>query len=297
MNVQFIKPNSERSPERVHGPGNTLVLMALVIALTLLMLSRTGRKRVAYSLVVGICGLAIIVSFERNLWVAAAVAFLLLLALPPRRWDVRGLIPLALAGALIVAMVLALNAYQVEEAASLVEGIWSRVEVMLTSRVDQVRTIEGRLVENQIAYARIRTSPLLGIGLGNRYYRYVDEAWSGTLTEDHPELPYYIHNAYAWIALKMGIPALLLLLGSLAAFLWQGYAAYRASHNHQYGPIHLGIALAGAAIMITSVIHPRLMRAEGALLLAIAMGLNESLKRIRLSETDPSPRMAEWDST
>jgi hypothetical protein len=96
-----------------------------------------------------------------------------------------------------------------------------------------------RVWEAEAMLPHIQKHPLAGLGLGANY--------KGWATAGRPELDRYVHNAYVFIAGKMGLPALAFLLLTIGAI----FAIGRRSANSDASPGVRIIGAAGAAMMIS----------------------------------------------
>ena len=107
---------------------------------------------------------------------------------------------------------------------------------------------------------------MLGIGLGADY-----KGVSGSTLR--PELNRYMHNAYLYMAGKMGLPALLFLLTSMAAI----FAIGRRLARSDASPWCRLVGAAGGVMMFrflfASVTEPHLMSDYGVINIAVAGAL------------------------
>lgn len=97
-----------------------------------------------------------------------------------------------------------------------------------------------RVWEAEAMLPHIQRHPLTGLGLGANYKNLAGSAV-------RPELDRYVHNAYLYIAGKMGLPALVFLLLAIGAI----FAIGRRSANSDASPGIRIIGAAGAAMMIS----------------------------------------------
>jgi hypothetical protein len=146
---------------------------------------------------------------------------------------------------------------------------FSAVLYRLTSvgeELDHGYSAQWRFWEVDAMLPHIQEHPLLGIGLGADY-----KGVSGSTLR--PELNRYMHNAYLYMAGKMGLPALAFLLVSMAAI----FAIGRRLARSDASPWCRLVGAAGAAMMFrflfASVTEPHLMSDYGVVNIAVAGAL------------------------
>jgi O-antigen ligase len=136
-----------------------------------------------------------------------------------------------------------------------------------------------RLAETQEAIRRIEEDPLTGIGLGGTItfvsplYNEQQQAANVRFSTS------YLHNSYTWIALKLGIPALLLLLWialrSMVRCVRLAASNDRLAHS---------LTVSGAACLVASVLFsatgPHLTDLNSVPLVAILLALPDVVERI-----------------
>jgi O-Antigen ligase len=162
----------------------------------------------------------LILTFERTMWVAAAVGTLFMLARAGShaRWRAGIWAPIILTATLVVL-------------GTVSPGTLTTAQQRLLS-IGQYGTdssVRYRLVESAHVVAKIQAKPVLGWGLGDTIF------W-GRPYERVPARDFnYSHNGYLWLAWKIGIPAAAILVGlMLTAAFWRGppdaeplFAAFR----------------------------------------------------------------------
>jgi O-antigen ligase len=132
--------------------------------------------------------------------------------------------------------------------------------------IDHGYSAQWRIWEVESMLPHIRQHPLAGIGLGADY-----KGASGSTIR--PELNRYMHNAYLYMAGKMGLPALGFFLLAMAAM----FAIGRRTAKSDALPWSRIVGAASAAMMIrflfASVTEPHLMSDYGVVVIAIAGAL------------------------
>ncbi len=148
--------------------------------------------------------------------------------------------------------------------------------------IDHGYSAQWRFWEVESMLPHIRQHPLTGIGLGADY-----KGASGSTIR--PDLNRYMHNAYLYMAGKMGLPALGFVLLAMAAIIAIG----RRTATSDALPWSRIVGAASAAMMIrflfASVTEPHLMSDYGVAVIAIA-GALAYLSAQRAATARPSQR-------
>ena len=146
---------------------------------------------------------------------------------------------------------------------------FASVVYRMTSIGDEINhgySAQWRFWEVESMLPHIEQHPLAGIGLGADY-----KGASGSTIR--PELNRYMHNAYLYMAGKMGLPVLGFFLLAMAAM----FAIGRRTAKSDALPWSRVVAAASAAMMIrflfASVTEPHLMEDYGVVVIAIAGAL------------------------
>lgn len=239
---------------RVQMQGFAFVMVGLVWALVI---AAQGGRRLFYALpLLLLFAAAIYLNFGRALWAWTTVAVLMSgLVLGLRRAALLGMALTALSVLGLVALFLVRPAV-----------IDTAVE-RLASVADEgaIRTSGGwRTLENEASRAQITQSPLVGIGVGGEYRRWVYEI---RIFAEHTR---YVHNGYLFIALKLGIPALLVLLWLTLKPWW---SAFRERARTQYQPRSMWIAIVASwlPIMGLSFTQPEIVTPQTVLLMCLGL--------------------------
>jgi O-antigen ligase len=134
------------------------------------------------------------------------------------------------------------------------------------SEIDHGYSIGWRFKEAEALLPHIQKHPFTGIGLGADY-----KGTRGSSPDD--ELNRYVHNAYLYMAGKMGLPALTLFLLMMAAI----FAMGRKLAKHDPSPWVRVVGAASAVMMVrfwvSSVTEPHLMSDHGVAIIAVAGAL------------------------
>jgi hypothetical protein len=246
----------ESSTTRANTLGLNVIIFSLLLTVGAHVLD-VIRKPLFFS-VGGLLFVGILLTFGRTTFAAVLVCVSMLVWwLNPKR------IP-PLAGLLVVTIAIG----------SVLAITWkpesfSAVLYRLTSvgeELDHGYSAQWRFWEFDAMLPHIQEHPLLGIGLGADY-----KGVSGSSLR--PELNRYMHNAYLYMAGKMGLPALAFLLISMAAIFTIGRRLARSDAS----PWCRLVGAAGGAMMFrflfASITEPHLMSDYGVVNIAVAGAL------------------------
>jgi O-antigen ligase len=135
-----------------------------------------------------------------------------------------------------------------------------------------------RLIENRTAIPQIIDNPILGLGLGHDYRQ---PMLSITPGNDADTQSRFIHNGYLYVALKLGIPALICYLLFISVYFVQ---ARKTIHllTDQRQRAYLA-ATTGLMVMplFTSLTRPEWMTASSTAVFAICFGLLVALRNLQ----------------
>jgi O-antigen ligase len=136
----------------------------------------------------------------------------------------------------------------------------------VSEEIDHGYSAQWRFWEAEAMLPHIWQHPLAGIGLGADYK-------GATSSSILPDLNLYVHNAYLYMAGKMGLPALAAFLSAMTAILLIG----RRSAKSGASPWARIVGAACAAMMFrfvfASITEPHLMSDYSIILIAVAGAL------------------------
>jgi O-antigen ligase len=262
---------------RVLLPSAFMVNAAAVLIVGRLAFTKRRRIRIGLLIVLGILALAVLLTFSRNLWFADVAVICLLFPFINLRSKMRlailALVTILILGVMIVSFSATSDDYSLST-------ILSRrmLQPFQMSLFEEQRTLGGRIREAQLAFEKIASHPLTGIGVGNRYYEYGDEIWLRRKWDEKDEehynyLPYFIHCGYLWIAMKMGLIVFSIWGLFLFRLLWIGYWAFRQATDYELKGIIAGLVLGVVGLCISGIVVPVFMRASDVITLTTLMGL------------------------
>ena len=246
----------EDSTTRANTLGLNIIIFALLLTVGAFV---TGLiRRPLFVAVGGLLLVGIVLTFGRTTFAAVLICSALLVW-----WLNRKKLPqLLLLLVLAVGLGSALAAYFKPDS-------FAAVAYRLTSigeEIDHGYSAQWRYWEAEAMLPHIQAQPLVGLGLG------ADYKGSGGSTL-RPELNRYVHNAYLYMAGKMGLPALFLFLLFMASV----FAMGRRSARLHPVPWSRVAGAASAAMMIrfllASITEPHLMSDYGLICIAVAAAL------------------------
>lgn len=308
---QFLGLDNPLIPSVMSGPGRTWLLWpvsGLVAGFGAVRVVPAGHVLTYTMSIVAFCGflypriswrwrllfggqflfinLGLLLTYTRAQWIASAVAILLALGayMVVHR---RRLVSIALLGLTVTLIGLGvLGASSIGEFLSRspdASPLLVRLASIFTpDQTLDTSSLQWRLFENDVAMQSIDKNPLLGVGLGNEYR-------GATLLRQREVLgdlrfTRFVHNAYLYIAVKMGIPALMVFCWLCLAFLIDGWRGYRQAQPGIWQPITLAMLVSFVGLMFWSNTQPHFMVEEGALFIGMLMGLVAAGRQLGMVE-------------
>jgi O-Antigen ligase len=183
-------------------------------------LAAGGRRRVAIAALLGASLVAILLSFNRNMWIGLVfgLALMMVLAGPRvRHWLVAGV---AVAIVAVVAMFSIPN--QVASSAELGAVLQRATTLLSPQHLGQESSLQHRAQETSTAWHSYQRHPVMGVGPGADFgVRFSYDAGGGVWLTG---VQRFLHDQWMWLLLVGGIPALLagvVFIGSAIAAAWR----------------------------------------------------------------------------
>lgn len=261
----------EDSTTRANTLGLNVIVFSLLLTLGAYVVGRI--RKPLFLLVAGLLFVGIFLTFGRTTFVAVLLCGLLVVW-----WLNKKMLP-QLAVLLVVAIGLGAALGALWKPDSLA-AVYYRL-TSIGDEIDHGYSAQWRIWEAEAMLPHIKEHPLIGIGLGADY-----KGASGSTS--HPELNRYMHNAYLYMAGKMGLPALFLLL----FFMVSVFAIGRRSARGHGLPWPRIVGAASAAMMIrfliASITEPHFMTDYGLICIALA-GALVVISAQRVAPASPTP--------
>ena len=240
--------------------ANTLGLNIIVFSLLLTVGAYVvgSIRRPLFLLTAGLLFVGVFLTFGRTTFAAVLICGALVVW-----WLNKRRVPL-LAGLLILVIAVgsALGAYWKPDT-------FAAVYYRMTSIGEEINygySAQWRFWEAEAMLPHIREHPLIGVGLGADY-----KGARGSSVR--PELNRYVHNAYLYMAGKMGLPALGAFLLSMAAIFAIGRRSARAGASTWARVVGAASAAMMIRFLFASVTEPHLMSDYGVVVIALAGAL------------------------
>ena len=256
---------------RVWITGERLIYVMLIVAMCVALLTQSTRTRRIFGLV-AICLLVwLFLSFQRNYWFTTAVA-LVILGLMVKWSDRLRALRWGIFAALAIIIVLSIPGNPLLP--------WAQAAVDRATSV-QASTLaydtSAILRETEIEYGlrKVAEYPVFGVGIGNDYRPWIRrfDYFPGAVT-DHG-LVWYCHNAYLWIWVKMGTPALICFLWLCGTFVYRGLRNWQRLPDTHWRAVTLGFTLAFIGQMLSNLVAPNFIQNWVLVVFPMTMAINE----------------------
>jgi O-antigen ligase len=247
-----IQTESERLARSQNGVGNVdrVRLPALSLGYALFwyeavrIMGSRGWRRAGWSLLLAGNALAIVLSFNRNMWTGLILGLILLAVLGGAVLRTR----LALAITVGVAALLLVGVVGAGLGQSAgVAAVAERGQTILQpSTVSQSSSIRDRERETRAAWRTAQDNLLVGVGPGASFGIVLSVPVGNNSFLRVPQL--YLHNQYLYLLVVGGVPAL------LAFLLFLGESVRRAWSRTQRDPAILACGIGIASIMVSAIV-------------------------------------------
>ena len=239
--------------------------------------------------------LGLIFTFTRSAWVAAAVSLLIMLIVAFPDYKPYLFRTIVLGTSVILLILGGFNLFverlSLENETAL--GVLDRFTSIFTIEDTlETNSLQWRYFEIQEATKAIQASPYIGVGLGNNYRvltAFQGEA-NGLWTEG--DISYiridrftrYVHSSYYAIAVKMGIPALILILAFCVFGILKSIDLHQALPQGLARGVALPIGAGIVGLLQWSFIHAHLILASSTIAIGLLVGLLASIQYIYISQ-------------
>ncbi len=265
QSLQSDSPTVALLVQRVRPPGGALDLACFWVGLMNLLLRPWNRKRLALYVPLTLVTLAgVLLEFNRSYFIPIAVLAVLVMLL--NRKNVRlKLISLFV----VVTVAVLLFATATGTLQKYVGAIITRYGSTFSSQTESTQSLSERDIEDNFAWAAIRSSPAFGISL-NDLYRPPVVGMSN-------DLRWYDHDAYAWIWIYFGMIGLAAFIAALAAVLLRGLFNWGKIRDPFLQAALVGMMLALVTLAVADYVNPKFYEYQTVPVIALMMGLIEAI--------------------
>jgi O-antigen ligase len=262
---------------RLLPPGEPLIFVMFFAALCAIIILKKPFFRMIYFYLVPvfICGL--LLTYNRNYWISIIFSFVIFLFLIDKKEKQRILSWIIITLVFVILVIVPITGLS-RTARVYSDSIVKRFSSLIGIKDTLASgSLEWRKTENQYARQSILKHPFLGIGLNN-YYRPPLSGdkigWTGI----------YMHNAYFFILVDMGLLGFLPFLWFYFRFLVRGFSNWRKINDPIEKSVVIGFTLSGIAFSLVNLVSPKLMDWRGIVVIATIIGVNEAI--INLNEKE-----------
>jgi O-antigen ligase len=258
---------------RILPPGQSLVLVIFICLTVLIIFDRSTSRFLLRFVQIFVIGLAVLLTFNRNFWIASGLALFLVVLLLSLRDKIRSA-KLAFWGILLAFLLfIPAIAYLGDDAQQLVDGSVARLTTMFDTNVLSEDSLRYRYVENEYAFPQIASHPWLGLGLGG-VYRDCDRRIDYGCNLEWNFLT-YIHNGHLWVILKTGFLGYFFFMWLLFSVIRRGFQNWRLISDPLFRGVVLSFSATSIGILIASIVNPIFSAYFWPSVLGTMMGINE----------------------
>jgi O-antigen ligase len=273
---EIVTETAQNENIRLYTYGERMFFVLIPTAAALIALSK--RRQFWTGLMLAALLFWLFRSFQRNylLAILLSLGLLIMVIRPPDALRFgRRVLPMLL---LVVALIFVVLMVQPGQIRVELDAWSARLESMVggTGQVDP--NLEYRLVENRYAIQQIEAHPIFGIGLRNNYRPLMMYETPST------GLTWFMHNAYLWIWLMMGLVGLVPFLILCAMYVIRTFRHYRDIHDDELRAIYLGFGVAFVGTLVSNTVAPNFIQHWSLLIYPTMMGINEVIYRLSTGE-------------
>ena len=257
---------------RILPPGQTLIFVMFITGVCYAIFMNKPAIRSGFFYLLSIIGTAIILTSNRNYWVAILFSLSIFTLLVSKAHRKRIIAEFAIALILmstVIGLLVGIGGKPREFAVSTLDRTFSLFSV---EKLFSSGSIEWRKRENYYATRTILSHPIVGIGLGNSY--------RPRIFGSTDNLTHYTHNGYLWILWNMGFVGFIPFMWLCIAFLARGFLNWRHVKDDFLKAVMIGFTLSYVGIMLACLVNPMFMQWFSITIIGIMMGINEAIIRI-----------------
>lgn len=256
---------------RILPPGQGLVLVGAITLLVVLVFERLQLRTFGRLMQVGMLMLAVIMTFNRNFWVAVGLA-LVLLFLVTRQGDRGRYLQWIVLGAIVLSIFLVV-VFSVPDMpfANLIGAAFDRFASLFEADTFQAQdsSFRWRDIEYQYAVPQVLAHPLFGLGMGARYRPFTTLDYTGF------DGRAYMHNGHLWIMVKVGLLGYGALAAAAGLFMWRVYTHWHQLPGPMMRGLLLGFFLTFVGVVIGLIVNPMITQWGWTTNAGIMWGISE----------------------
>jgi O-antigen ligase len=221
----------------------------------------------------GILATGLFLTFQRNYWLSAGGMILFMGLLLPESARTRmakiGFFAVLGLGLLLSSPPVSQHRY--------IAAAWNRLTSgMQPETLARDASVRWRILETRHALESIAQQPFFGVGLRN-FYR---PAYPLDRDIQPMGLRWYVHNAYLWVLVDMGIFGLIPFTWFFLAGIGRGLVRRSAIRDARLRALSLGITLGILGQAITNLVAPNFIQSGALVVFPVLLGLREAIFRI-----------------
>lgn len=257
---------------RILPPGQSLVMMGFVCLSIMLIVEPFKPTHIWLFVQWGLSSVALLMTFNRNFWVAAGLAIVMAIGMINQKERKRLFVWGGVVSVLAVVLIVMVSNLPNSKASALIQASADRLFSLVDSKTfeSQESSLRWRDFEYFYAFRQIAVHPLLGVGPGADY-----RPWVPGMDHDIYDGRDYIHNGHVWIMVKMGLPAYACVVWFSLVFFYRSFVHWRAVDDPAFRSCVLGFPLVYIGVLLGSIVNPMLMQEFWTPIVGMMMGINE----------------------
>lgn len=264
---------------RIRPPAHLLLFYLSLVAFALMAFSQGRKKRMVMLALTFLLNLVLLLTFTRAQWLASTIGVLICIVFIPRKAKL-SLASIALVIALLGGVILIGGqslAPRSMDADQFLGPLMDRVQsVFAVDETLDSYSLQTRQFQNRAAEDSIAQNPLYGVGLGNSYRRIAFEESPAR----YSRFSRFMENSYLYVATKMGLPSLAVLVWLMATVLVVIYRGFRSAQDPTLKGLSLASLAAVVGILFWGITHPILFSPQHTLTVGLIGGVGEAIGRM-----------------
>jgi hypothetical protein len=269
---------------RVLPPGQTLVFVMFVTAVCMAVLRRKWMSSTWGAVTLSLLSAGMLLTFNRNYW-AAALLGLCVFGVSVSQGQRAKMAAMSLVTVLVAGTAVTVLSGTNGRMGDYARAASDRMGFLVQGgRVMKSRSLDFRRMENIYAVSQIKKTPVLGIGIANRYRPALLSEID--FRDRYPSPPRYIHNGYLWLTLISGLLGVSAFLWLCITFIVRGLRMWRKMDGEFMKAVVAGFTVSCAGMMAAAVVNPLFMQRYSIVVLGIMMGVTEAIININKAEAE-----------